>query len=144
VHRDLYVSRDVFDREMRDLFGGTRVYVGHETEIPKPGDFLTRTIGRRPIILTRTPAGVVQVLTNRCTHRGTLVCRAKSGTTKRFTCGYHAWSYDNEGRCAGIPMRHACGEDIAMSACHLARPAKVDAYRAFVFASMTAAVSPLI
>jgi hypothetical protein len=43
----------------------------------------------------------VQVLINRCTHRGALVCRAKSGNTRRFTCGYHAWTYDNEGRCAG-------------------------------------------
>jgi phenylpropionate dioxygenase-like ring-hydroxylating dioxygenase large terminal subunit len=144
VHRDLYVSPTLFDEEMRHLFGGTWVYVGHESEIPKPGDFLTRTIGRRPIIFTRTPQGAVQVLINRCTHRGALVCRAKSGNTRRFTCGYHAWTYDNEGRCAGIPMRHAYGEDISMADYSLGRAAKVESYRGFVFASMTAAVPTLI
>ncbi len=144
VHRDLYVSREVFEQEMRYLFGSTWVYVGHESEIPKPNDFVTRTIGRRPVILTRGRDGALSVLINRCTHRGAVVCRQARGTADRFTCGYHAWTFANDGRCIGVPLQHAYGPDFKASDRSLRRAAKVESYRGFVFASITERVPPLI
>lgn len=143
VHRDLYVDPQLFELEMRDLFGRTWVYVGHETEIPKPNDFVTRNLGRRPIILCRTTAGEIAVLINRCPHRGAVVCRSARGNAGGFTCGYHAWSFANDGRCAGLPLRHAYGEGFRLRDHDMARPARVASYRGFVFASMIADVPPL-
>jgi len=144
VHRDLYVDETLFRQEMADLFGRTWLYVGHESEVPEPNDFVTRRLGRRPVIFTRTRSGEVAVLVNRCPHRGALVCRAKSGNAGLFTCGYHAWSFSNDGRCVGIPMSGAYGEAFSRDAHNLTRPAKVDAYRGFVFAAMTDDVPDLI
>jgi phenylpropionate dioxygenase-like ring-hydroxylating dioxygenase large terminal subunit len=144
VHRDLYVSRQIFDDEMHYLFGNTWVYVGHESEIAKPNDFVTRRIGRRPVILTRTRAGALEVLINRCTHRGAVVCRQARGNAARFTCGYHAWTFANDGRCIGVPLEHAYGEAFKLADQNLHRAAKVDSYRGFVFASISDAVPPLI
>ena len=144
VHRDLYVSKDVFDQEMRHLFGATWVYVGHESEVPKPNDFVTRTIGRRPVVLTRSRDGALNVLINRCTHRGAVVCRQARGASDRFTCGYHAWTFANDGRCIGVPLQHAYGPEFRLSDQDLCRAARVESYRGFVFASISEYVPPLI
>ena len=129
---------------MRVLFGRTWVYVGHETEIQEPNDFVTRQIGRRPVILTRTQKGEVSVLINRCTHRGALVCRKPSGNSKRFTCGYHAWSFTPDGKCASVPLRSGYGQPFNQGELDLARPARVESYRGFIFASMSADVPTLV
>ena len=62
VHRDLYASPELFAAEMRHLFGSTWVYMGHESEIPQPNDFVMRTVGRRPVILCRKEDGGFSVL----------------------------------------------------------------------------------
>lgn len=144
VHRDLYVSRDVFEAEMRDLFGSTWVYVAHESEIPAPNDFVTRTIGRRPVIVTRGRDGGVNVVVNRCTHRGAVVCREARGNSSRFSCGYHAWTFAADGKCVGVPLKHAYGDGFALSELDLRVAARVESYRGFVFASMNAEVPPLV
>jgi phenylpropionate dioxygenase-like ring-hydroxylating dioxygenase large terminal subunit len=143
VHRDVYTDPSIFDQEMRALFGRTWVYIGHESEVPEPNDYVTREIGRRPMILARTRKGEIAVLVNRCTHRGALVCRKPNGNTKRFTCGYHAWSFNTDGSCASVPLRSGYGEEFDAAALSLARPAHVESYRGFVFASMSADVPPL-
>ena len=144
VHRDLYISQEIFDAEMRNLFGNTWVYVGHESEIPDTNDFVTRRIGRRPVIVTRSRDGEVTVIINRCTHRGALVCREPRGNAARFTCGYHAWTFSNTGRCQGVPLRHAYGPDLKLDDLNLHCAPRVESYRGFIFASMREDVVPLI
>jgi phenylpropionate dioxygenase-like ring-hydroxylating dioxygenase large terminal subunit len=144
VHRDLYVSEQIFNDEMRYLFGRTWVYVGHESEIPQPNDFVTRTIGRRPVVVARTETGALSVFVNRCSHRGAMVCRQARGNARRFNCGYHAWSFGNDGACVAIPLRHAYGEDLRLEDHNLLTASRVDSYRGFIFAAMTPDVPPLI
>jgi len=143
VHRDLYVKQSLFDDEMRLLFGSTWVYIGHETELPNANDFIRRRIGRRPVIFVRKEDGKVDVVVNRCPHRGALLCRFERGNAKRFTCGYHAWSFENDGTCVAIPLRHAYGENFRLEDHDLLKPARVESYRGFVFASMSPNVPPL-
>jgi phenylpropionate dioxygenase-like ring-hydroxylating dioxygenase large terminal subunit len=144
VHRDLYISRDIFDEEMNYLFGNTWIYIGHESEAPAANDFVTRRIGRRPVILARTRNGELEVLINRCPHRGAVVCRQAKGNAARFTCGYHAWTFANDGRCIGVPLEHAYGEAFQLADHNLRRAARVESYRGFVFASMSDAAPPLV
>ena len=144
VHRDLYVSRGLFETEMKDLFGSTWVYVAHESEIPGANDFVTRTIGRRPVIVSRGRNGAIHVVINRRTHRGAIVCREARGNASRFSCGYHAWTFANDGSCVGVPLKHAYGPDFDISELDLRVVARVESYRGFVFASMNADVPALV
>src|SRR5262249_30517341 len=98
MHRLAYVDPEVFDLQMDRIFARSWVYVGHESEVPRPGDFLTTTVGRQPIILTRNRDGAIRLLFNRCMHRGAIVCREERGTANFFRCLYHGWCYDANGK----------------------------------------------
>ena len=107
IHRSVYTSEALFRREMHNIFARTWVFVGHESEIPAPGDFVTRHFGGRPVIITRDGDAGIHVLFNRCAHRGAKVCREDRGRCKVFVCPYHSWSYDHAGRSVSVPLDYA-------------------------------------
>ena len=72
VHRRVYTDPAVFDMEMDRIFGTAWVYVGHESQIPDPGDFVQAYMCETPIILSRGPDGAIHANVNSCTHRGLL------------------------------------------------------------------------
>jgi phenylpropionate dioxygenase-like ring-hydroxylating dioxygenase large terminal subunit len=81
VHRLLYTDPNIFAREMAQVFGGCWVYLAHESQIPNDNDFITTKLGLRPLIVTRDSNGKIRALFNRCTHRGTTLCRWDKGNT---------------------------------------------------------------
>lgn len=97
IHASLSTGPRIFADEMERIFHRGWVFVGHASEIPSAGDFVTRPIGTQPAIMVRTAAGDVAVMLNRCRRRGTMVCAADRGTTKTFACPYHGWTYDLDG-----------------------------------------------
>ncbi len=138
IHGSLYTDPAIFDLEMKRIFGATWVYVGHESLMPKPGDFLTAQVGRQPVIIARDSEGALHGLYNRCTHRGVLVCREESGNAARFVCPYHGWSYNSDGKRAGIPYPAAYTEEFLRSDERgLVHVAALDTYGGFIFACLS-------
>lgn len=136
IHRSVYTDEAIFRREMTNVFGRSWVFVGHESEIPDKNNFVTRKFGGRPIIVTRDSEGELNVLFNRCAHRGAKVCRQDKGTSKNFVCPYHAWSYDYTGRSVGVPMDHAYTQDKNSGYFDLLKLPRVVSYRGFIFGSL--------
>src|ERR1019366_5777822 len=98
VDSEIFTSPAIFEREVAKIFHSTWTYVLHESEIPKPGDFIARRIGRQPIIAVRGDDGVPRLVMNRCRHRGTIICEIERGNQSHFRCFYHGWTYDNAGK----------------------------------------------
>jgi phenylpropionate dioxygenase-like ring-hydroxylating dioxygenase large terminal subunit len=137
IHASLYTDPRVFTDEMERIFHRGWVFVGHDTEIPRPGDYVTRHVGSEPVVMVRGINGSLSVLINRCRHRGTMVCQAERGSARTLTCPYHGWTYDLRGELVGVPYPGGyAGFD--KSAYGLARAARVSTYRGFVFASLSA------
>src|SRR5271156_1585482 len=143
VHRTLYTDPSIFDKEMVRVFGGTWTYVAHESQIPKNDDFFTTQLGVRPIIVTRDGRGKINVLLNRCTHRGSTVCREPSGSAKRFQCPYHAWTFSNDGRLESVPWPKGYGNNFTYDAYRLGALPRVETYRQFIFATFNHDLPPL-
>ena len=74
------------------------------SEIAKPHDYLVRTAVGRSILLTRDENGVAHAFLNYCRHRGAEPASG-CGNARRFSCPYHAWTYDSKGRLTGMPLR---------------------------------------
>jgi p-cumate 2,3-dioxygenase alpha subunit len=135
VHRDSMTSVEVLTEEQRKIFDHNWLYVGHESEIANPGDYVRRRVGGRPLFMVRgVKSGQVNVFHNSCTHRGAVVCRKDQGNAKVFQCFYHAWTFDSEGKLSGVPDRDAYAGGLDFDALGLARVARVESYRGFVFA----------
>ncbi len=141
VHRRVYVDPDVYELEMDRLFGRTWIYVGHESQVPEPGDYYTTQVGRQPVVMTRHSDGQVYVLENRCPHKGALVCPERSGHAERFMCMYHGWRFNNDGSLRSVPVRtgyEGSTFDPNNPANGMKRLPRVENYRGFVFASLVA------
>jgi salicylate 5-hydroxylase large subunit len=102
----IYTDPEIYQRELARIFYGPHwCYVGLEAELPAPGDFKETRIGERSVIVVRDQDGAVNVVQNRCAHRGAQFCQASRGTVREFICPYHQWSYDLKGRLTGLPFR---------------------------------------
>lgn len=136
VHRAVYTDSEIFDMEMRKVYGDTWVYLAHESEIPEINDYKTTYLGRRPIIVTRDHKGVLRALLNRCTHRGATICRLEKGNSRRFVCPYHGWNFSNEGKLNGVPWGQAYGSSFNRSELNLKQVPRLESYRGFIFGTM--------
>jgi phenylpropionate dioxygenase-like ring-hydroxylating dioxygenase large terminal subunit len=141
VHKTVYTDQQIFDAEMQKIWERTWVYCGHTSQVANAGDYHAVTIGRQPMIMVRQPDGGVQVLYNRCPHRGVqVVGNLKGNTGSSFVCSYHAWSFHLDGSVRAIPLAKGY-EGTRMTRdnpdCGMKRAARVDSYRGFVFASLS-------
>src|SRR6185312_10359682 len=103
ISREIFVNADIYAEEQERVFARAWLHVGHESQIPNPGDYFVSSMGEESVILCRDRAGGVHVFLNSCRHRGMKVCRYDEGTTAVFTCPYHGWSYGTDGRLVGVP-----------------------------------------
>src|SRR5258705_9293646 len=108
VHRRVYADPDIFELEMERIFGRAWLFVGHTSQVPNPGDYITTELGRQPVIMCRHRDNGVHVLLNRCTHRGAKVVNERKGHATRLVCCYHGWNYDTDGKLPGLPVPEGC------------------------------------
>ena len=103
VSREVFISDEVYRDELERIFTRAWLFVGHEDQIPNPGDFVTSRMGEESVIVCRDHQGVVHVFLNTCRHRRHESMPLRSGNTPVFTCPYHAWSYSLTGDLVGVP-----------------------------------------
>jgi phenylpropionate dioxygenase-like ring-hydroxylating dioxygenase large terminal subunit len=144
IHRRLFTDPEIFEEEMHKIFGGSWVFLIHEAEIPNLHDFKAVTLGRRPIIVTRSADGKIHALLNRCTHRGSLVCVEVEGNASRFQCPFHHWTFASDGTLLALPFPKGQGPAFDKQAHRLGRLPRVESYRGYVFGSLNPDVEPLI
>lgn len=145
IHRDVYKDEAIFQAEMARIFEATWVYIGLESQVPKPNDFVTTHIGRQPVILQRDQHGTLRCFLNTCRHRGAIVCPFAKGSTKYHVCRYHGWSWENTGRNFSITDKDAAGYPGSFEAQDhdLLQVARLASYRGLVFASLSPDVPSL-
>src|SRR5262245_36453866 len=105
-----YTDADQFRREIEEIFHKVPLLVALSCDVREPGEYLSYSVAGRPIIVARGDDGRVRTLLNVCRHRGARLTEAHCGSTRRFTCPYHAWSYDRQGTLVGVPGRDSFGE----------------------------------
>lgn len=103
VPRKNFTSQEVFEKEYAAIFDNCWLYLGHASELPEPGSFLTRNVARRPIIFNRGRDGEFNALLNSCPHRGAMVCRERNGKSPAFMCMYHGWTFGSDGHLMTLP-----------------------------------------
>ena len=85
VHKDYYIDPEIFKLEIDRIFSKSWLLVGHESQVPNPGDYVTLTLLDQPMLMSRHRDGSIHVMFNRCSHRGARVCTKPSGKALSFT-----------------------------------------------------------
>jgi carnitine monooxygenase subunit len=99
-----------YEAEMQKMFRGMPVVACLSTDLPGPGSFrLFEDVGV-PIVVMRGMDNEVRAFLNICRHRGARLVRENEGSRKRFSCRFHGWTYDTQGRVGGVAQEaHFCG-----------------------------------
>ena len=137
---EIYTSEEFLDFERRALFDHEWLCVGLASEIPRPGDWFTKTVNGEPVIVVRGKDGEVRALSAVCQHRAMQVCEGAGNDTK-FTCPYHHWSYGLDGRLLGAPAMERT-RDFDKSDWGLPR-LRLEIWNGFVFINFDKEAEPL-
>ncbi len=140
IHGSLYTRQDIFDEEMDRVFYGNWVFIGHDSEIPKTGDYVCRTIARESLVMVRTRDDNINVMINRCAHRGNMICVHPEGNAKFLKCLYHGWIYSLNGELLDVPGPGRFAKEKSDLPLRVLR---TENYRGFVFATFNAGVASL-
>src|SRR5262245_57381938 len=93
----------VYEQELEQVFARTWLFVGHECQIPNPGDYVRSRMGEEQVIVTRGKDNRIYVLLNSCPHRGNMVCRYDEGHGLAFQCSFHGWTFGSDGSLINLP-----------------------------------------
>lgn len=143
VHRAVYTDPAIFELEMARVFGRAWIYLAHESELARPGDYVVRHIGTQAVILTRGADGGVHGIDNRCSHRGATLCAFDRGSAPNgHQCPYHGWLFAADGalRYVSHDINYA---GVLDRADHAIPAVRIEAYRGFLFGNRDAAAAPL-
>jgi hypothetical protein len=135
VPASTYIDPDRWELEVERIWRRVPLVLGLGCELADSGDYVATDVAGVPLLLARGGDGVVRSFVNSCAHRGAIVVPEGSGNSRRFTCPYHAWSYDQEGTLVGILDRDDFGE--FDTSCHGLVATPCEERAGLVFGSLT-------
>jgi phenylpropionate dioxygenase-like ring-hydroxylating dioxygenase large terminal subunit len=143
--REIFVSDAVYAQEQERVFARAWLFVGHESQVPRAGDYVVSCMGEESVIVCRDPALRIRAFLNSCRHRGMKVCRYDEGNTATFTCPYHGWSYATDGSLVGVPFfSEAYRETLDRSRRGLVEVAQLCVYKGTIWATWDATAPPFL
>ena len=136
VDRRIFTDPEVYQQELEQVFGRCWLFIGHESQIPKPNDFVAAYMGEDPILVARDSKGKIHAFLNMCRHRGNRICRADSGNAPSFMCTYHGWTFATDGKLVGVPgYKEAYFEELDRSQWGLVEAGQLDTYKGLIFST---------
>ena len=145
--RNIFTDPQLFELEMKHIFEGNWIYMAHESQIPNKNDYFTTFMGRQPVFIARNRQGELNAFINACSHRGAMICRHKRDNKATFTCPFHGWTFNNNGKLLKVKDPDGAGypEQFNTDGSHdLTRVARFENYRGFLFGSLNPDVKPLL
>jgi nitrite reductase/ring-hydroxylating ferredoxin subunit len=110
VPASAYADADQYADEIARIFLRVPLLVALGCDVREPGDYLAYDIAGRPIVVVRGDDGTVRTMLNICRHRGARLTDEHCGSARRFTCPYHAWSFDIQGKLVNVPGDDSFGQ----------------------------------
>lgn len=136
MSREIFWDRGIYEQELDRIFARCWLFVAHESQIPKPGDYLSTYMGEDNVLVVRQKDGSIRAFLNTCPHRGNKLCFSEVGNTRQFICNYHGWSFSIDGELKGMYASEAFEASGMDKSAHGLHPvAKIDSYKGLVFAT---------
>ena len=145
LNRRVFWDEEIYQLELERIFARCWLVLGHESQISKPGDFVSTNMGEDPVLVARQKDGSIRAFINTCRHRGMRVCRLDSGNVPGFTCSYHGWTYDISGQLVSVPqLEEGYRGEFDLSEWGLQPVPHVESYKGLIFGTLDSDAPPLL
>ncbi len=136
-----FISTEIFTKEQAAIFSKQWLLVGHQSQIPKSGDYFVVDLAGESLIITRDQRSTIRGFYNVCRHRGTRLKEDAGGHATAIQCPYHAWTYGLDGRLVGAPhMDELAGFD---KADYSLKAVNLGIWEGFIFVNLSDNPTPL-
>ena len=97
-----YHSAALLELEKEHVFRNHWQIVGHVSDVPNAGDYVTMDVVGERALVVRGRDGVVRGFHNMCRHRGSRVVADQQGSCRNaLVCPFHGWVYNLDGTLRG-------------------------------------------
>ena len=135
VSRHVFSDPAVYELELERIFARCWQFLGHESQIPRAGDFVSAYLGEDPVLISRQDDGSIAGFLNVCRHRGMRICKLDAGNAAGFSCSYHGWAYDRRGNLVDVPFQEMYGNAPLDQNWAAVPIAQVSSYKGLIFAT---------
>jgi choline monooxygenase len=105
-----YKEKDFLDKVEKEHTFRRWLNVGTVQSLKNEGDYLACTVLDQPIVIVKSKNGI-NAFYNVCRHHAAQICDEGTGSigpNGRFTCPYHGWQYNSEGRLTKAVKMKGC------------------------------------
>lgn len=144
LSRRIYWDDLIYQQELEKIFARSWLFLAHESQLPKAGDYLTTYMAEDNVILVRQRDGQLKAFLNTCPHRGNRLSFSDAGNARSFICNYHGWSFGIDGSLRGMAGQELFDASGMQKSAHGLHPvAQVASYKGLVFGNLDPAAPPL-
>ena len=97
-----YYSKDYMQQEWDKIWTKTWTCAGRESDLPNVGSWFKYDIGLESFLIVRSGKDEIKAFYNVCRHRGNQLVRDDFGKRNKFTCSFHGWQWEIDGKLAFI------------------------------------------
>lgn len=137
-----YHDANFAKEEWEKVFAKSWLFACPVSDVAEPGDFARFDIGPESIIIVRGDDDVVRAHYNVCPHRGSRLILSDVGAVNDFTCPFHSWQFDLEGRCIKVTDRETFRPEVLCHDTNLTS-LRCETAAGLVFVSMDQNIRPL-
>jgi ethylbenzene dioxygenase alpha subunit len=144
LSRRVYWDQRIYEQELEKIFARSWLFLAHESQLQKTGDYLTTYMAEDNVIAVRQKDGSIKAFLNTCPHRGNKLNFTDAGSARGFVCNYHGWSFGIDGALrgmAGQELFDASGMKADEHGLHAV--SQVASYKGLVFGNMDPDAPPL-
>lgn len=144
LSRRVYWDHQIYEQELEKIFARSWLFLAHESQLPKAGDYLTTYMAEDNVIVVRQKDGSIKAFLNTCPHRGNKLNFTDAGNARTFICNYHGWSFGIDGALRGMAGQELFDASGMQAGEHGLHPvAQVASYKGLVFGNMDRDAPPL-
>jgi len=127
-----YHSPALLELEKERVFRTHWQIIGHVSDVPNPGDYITMDVVGERALVVRGKDGVVRGFLNMCRHRGSRLVADDKGTCRNaLVCPFHGWVYNLDGTLRGAARPRSFPELDKVE--FGLRPIELDIWMGFIF-----------